>query len=91
VAASVILEEPGDDYVLNGHLIKIAREITDDDLSEMKYLLHGNYIQILKNIMREREREREVHNYSVISWSSVLLVEETGVPGDIHRPAVGHW
>ena len=27
------------------------------------------------------------NNISVISWRSVLLVEETGVPGENHRPA----
>jgi hypothetical protein len=27
-----------------------------------------------------------VNNISVISWLSVLLVEETGVPGENHRP-----
>jgi len=27
---------------------------------------------------------------SVISWKLVLLVEETGVPGENHRPAVSH-
>jgi hypothetical protein len=26
------------------------------------------------------------NNISVISWWSVLLVEETGVPGENHRP-----
>jgi hypothetical protein len=31
------------------------------------------------------------NNIPVISWRSVLLVEETGVPGDNHRPAVSHW
>jgi hypothetical protein len=30
-------------------------------------------------------------NYiSAISWWSVLLVEETGVPGENHRPAASH-
>ena len=29
-------------------------------------------------------------NISVISWWSVLLVEETGVPGENHRPVVCH-
>ena len=30
-------------------------------------------------------------NYiSVISWRSVLLVEETGVPGENNRPAASH-
>ena len=31
------------------------------------------------------------NNISVISWWSVLLVEETGVPGENHWPAVCHW
>jgi hypothetical protein len=30
------------------------------------------------------------NNISVISWRSVLLVEETGVPGENHQPAVSH-
>jgi len=30
-------------------------------------------------------------NISVISWWSVLLVEETGVPGENHRPFASHW
>ena len=31
-------------------------------------------------------------NYvSVISWRSVLLVEETGVRGENHRPVASHW
>jgi hypothetical protein len=31
------------------------------------------------------------NNISVRSWRSVLLVEETGVPGENHRPVVSHW
>jgi len=31
------------------------------------------------------------NNISVISWRSVLLVEETGVSGENHRPAASHW
>ena len=31
------------------------------------------------------------NNISVISWQSVLLVEETGVPWENHRPATSHW
>ena len=30
------------------------------------------------------------NNNSVISWRSVLLVEETRVPGEYHRPAASH-
>jgi predicted thioredoxin/glutaredoxin len=31
------------------------------------------------------------NNISAISWQSVLLVEETGIPEEIHRPVVSHW
>jgi len=30
-------------------------------------------------------------NFSAISRWSVLLVEETGVPGENHRPVTNHW
>ena len=32
-----------------------------------------------------------INNISVISWWSILLVEETGVPGGNHRPVASHW
>ena len=31
------------------------------------------------------------NNISVKSWWSVLLVEETGVPGENHRHTASHW
>ena len=31
------------------------------------------------------------NNISVISWRSVLLVEDTRVPGENHRPVACHW
>ena len=30
------------------------------------------------------------NNISAISWRSVLLVEDSGVPGENHRPVAGH-
>jgi len=30
------------------------------------------------------------NNISAISWQSVLLVEETGVPGEKKRPVASH-
>jgi hypothetical protein len=30
------------------------------------------------------------NNISMILWRSVLFVEETGVPGENHRPAASH-
>jgi hypothetical protein len=31
------------------------------------------------------------NNISVISWGSILLMEETGVPRENHRPVASHW
>jgi hypothetical protein len=31
------------------------------------------------------------NNISAISWQSVLLVVETGVPVEHHRPVANHW
>ena len=31
------------------------------------------------------------NNISVISWRSVLLVVETGIPGENYRPVASHW
>ena len=31
------------------------------------------------------------NNISAISWRSVLLVEESGGPGENHRPVASHW
>jgi hypothetical protein len=54
------------------------------------------YIQVLAEIsqmLNYRVRVRVMvlnatfNNISIISWSSVLLVDETGVPRDNHRPA----
>jgi hypothetical protein len=30
-------------------------------------------------------------NISAISWRSVLVVEEAGVPGENHRPWASNW
>jgi hypothetical protein len=35
--------------------------------------------------------EATFNNISVISWRSILLVDETGVPGENHRPVASHW
>jgi hypothetical protein len=31
------------------------------------------------------------NNISLISWRSVLMVGETGVPEENHRPVPSHW
>jgi hypothetical protein len=40
----------------------------------------------IKNGVRVMVFNATFNNISVISWRSVLLVEETGVPGENHRP-----
>jgi hypothetical protein len=36
-------------------------------------------------------RNATFNNISAISWRSVLFVEETGGPGENHRPVASHW
>jgi hypothetical protein len=31
------------------------------------------------------------NNFSVLLWQSVLLMDETDVPGENHWPAASHW
>ena len=31
------------------------------------------------------------NNISVVSWQSLLLEEETGVPGENNQPVASHW
>jgi len=47
-------------------------------------LYHGGQLQYFSYIMAVS------YNISGISWQSVLLVEETGVPRENHRPVVSH-
>jgi hypothetical protein len=46
------------------------------------YFIQGSYMVMVFN--------GTFNNISVISWRSVLLVEETRVPGKNHRPAASH-
>ena len=36
-------------------------------------------------------QSNQINNISVITWQSVLLVEETGVPDENYRPVASHW
>jgi len=58
--------------------------------------------KIIINTIKDKINEDKFHlvmvmvfnvtfnNISVISWQSILLVEETGVPGENHKPAASH-
>ena len=54
--------------------------------------MHVHVFVLLEGIwLRVMEYNATFNNISVISWRSVLLVEETGVPGKDNRLAVSHW
>ena len=42
-------------------------------------------------MLRDMVFNATFNNITFISWRSVLLVEETGVPAEKHRPAENHW
>jgi hypothetical protein len=48
------------------------------------------YVVMKRVIVRAMMFNGTFNNISVISWLSVLLVEETGVSGENHRPAASH-
>ena len=45
---------------------------------------------ILQNLLFLMVFNVTFNNISAISWRSVLLVEETGGPGENHRPVASH-
>jgi hypothetical protein len=58
------------------------------------YIKNKNWIcfkQYFLNRVRVMVFSTTFNNISVISWWSVLLVEETGVPEENHWPAASHW
>jgi len=54
------------------------------------FLLWSIWIRLWFEI-RDMVFNATVHNISAILWRSVLLMEETGVPGENHRPVTSHW
>jgi hypothetical protein len=57
----------------------------------MNTLQYNNKITVQKYSFRFMVHNAIFNNMSVISWRSVLLVEETGVPRESHQPVViGH-
>jgi hypothetical protein len=52
---------------------------------------HSMFVCLFVCLFHGVYRHFYFNNISVISWSSVLLVEEIGGPGENHRPVAGHW
>jgi hypothetical protein len=54
-------------------------------------LVKDNLLEMSDNINRQKmEFSTTFINISVISWQSVLLVEETGVSRENHRPVASY-
>ena len=67
----------------------ISNDLCDDN---MRVLFQDNIIEACsehRHIRRFFKNSLMVFT-SVTSWRSVLLVEETGGPGENHRPAASH-
>ena len=62
------------------------RFIIVSNLSALVLIANSN-----RKIVRVIVLNATFNNISAISWWSVLLVEEIGVPGENHRPAANHW
>ena len=84
-------------------LLKNCRKIVSlkyQNISQYWYIIKVYVIFhlkiVLKIVVKIRARLRVMvfnatfNNISVVSWRSVFLIEETGVPGENHRPAASH-
>ena len=68
------------------HISNTKRE--NRGICHMQGLYHmDNYKEVRVNVM---VFNATFNNISVISWRSALFFEETGVPGENHRPAASH-
>ena len=54
------------------------------------FLFHNNVPEHFKGLGLNIVFNATFNNISTISGRLVLLVEETGVPGENHRPALSH-
>jgi hypothetical protein len=62
------------------------------NIAELLLKLALNTNQSIKRVSRASVMvlNATFNNISVISWQSVLLVEDTGVPEENHRPVASH-
>ena len=69
--------------------VSLFYKMSEVNLHKVKYYIFFYVIKTL-NRVRVMVFNTTFNNISVISWWTVLLVEETGVPGENHRPAASH-
>ena len=81
---------------LNSHinsifLCRVNNTVTQLYKERKKDSLKNQVHHETNGLVRSMVFNATFNNISVISWWSVLLVEETGVPGQNHRSAASHW
>ena len=80
-----------DTFFFNYYNIPVPTFVWGDNLQLIKnYNILRNVIYYIKVMFMFMVFDATFHNISVISWRSVLLMEETGVPGENHRPVASH-
>ena len=73
-------------FVFVFHILFPFQSCSLKQLGQLKLNLVGMYIGLSSSMLNAI-----FNNISVTSWRSVLLVEETGVPGVNHWTAASHW
>jgi hypothetical protein len=72
-------------------VFKLGLMVTLTDL-QIIFKYRGIYSSFWKlRVVRFMVFNTTFNNISIISWWSVLLVEETVVPGENHRSVASHW
>ena len=94
-----------DDIMLSYHQCHKITKISKNDHKKRRNLnfiwkqrKYNSYRKYVLNLLRQNKEigwfmvlNATFNNISLISWRSVLLVEETGVPWENHRPVASHW
>ena len=85
-----ITVKPG--QAVDNYNVVIKIEIFDIFIDFMECFVDIGYVSILLLLLicADMVFNATFINTSIISWRSVIFVEETGVPGEIHRPAASH-
>jgi len=64
-------------------------------VSQINSITTNNHTNVILWLFRGKVRvvvfNATFNIISAISWRSVLLLEETGILGENHRPAASHW
>jgi hypothetical protein len=77
-----------------GPPVSSTNKVDSHDIAEILLKVALNTIRQTKQTIKPAFHSiynATFNNISAISWLSTLLVEETGGPGENHRPVASHW